>query len=293
MITHNKDYTKFNSKCTYTEFHKKKQLQTKHVHNNNKKEDIYYWIDLYKFTHFFTLRFQTHNETENLERAEQQLRRHIIVFEKKLFGRHWNHKHLFFIACAEKGKGCYWHFHILFKFDGISIEKIINALAAVEKEMKLSPYSICLDVIDHLPKIVTKYSTKEIRFNQNSIGDTSTIIPSTYLFDLPYEKTYHYQFNKTNTKTPSKCADIAKNIQTADIPTELTEEVELDIQTPILHKIYSTVQSIFTAPLNFVGKMFDQCLLHCFYALPVDDYYLYHIHRQLYENLSDSDERYG
>lgn len=292
MITHNKDYTKFNSKCTYTEFHKKKQLQTKHVHNNNKKEDIYYWIDLYKFTHFFTLRFQTHNETENLERAEQQLRRHIIVFEKKLFGRHWNHKHLFFIACAEKGKGCYWHFHILFKFDGISVEKIINALVTVEKEMKLSPYSICLDVIDHLPKIVTKYSTKEIHFDMNSKGDTSTIIPSTVLFNIPYSKTYHYQFNET--QTPSKCLDIVENNKTTDQQIEVTEEeIAPDTQKPVLQKLYNTAKSIFTAPLNYVGKAVNQCLLHCFYALPVDEYYLYHFHRQLYEDLADSDDRCG
>lgn len=292
MITHNKDYTNYNPKCTYTEFHKKKQLQTKHVKSNNKKEDIYYWIDLYKFTHFCTLRFQTHNETEDLERAEQQLRRHIIVFEKKLFGRHWNHKHLFFIACAEKGKGCYWHFHILFKFDGISIEKIINALAAVEEEMKLSSYSICLDTIDHLPEIVIKYSTKEVKFDMNNIGDTSTIIPSTYLFNLPYEKTYHYRFNET--QTPSKCVNIVKNNQTTVQQIEVTEEeIAPDTQKPVLQKLYNTAKSIFTAPLNYVGKAVNQCLLHCFYALPVDDYYLYHIHRQLYENLADSDEGYG
>lgn len=107
------------------------------------------------------------------------------------------------------------------------------------------------------------------------------------MFDLPYEKTYHYQLNKTNTKIPSKCADIAKNIQTADIPTKLTEEVVSDVQMPILQKICSTVQSIFTAPINYVGKAVNQCLLLSFYALPVDDYYLYHIHRQLYEDLDD------
>ena len=293
MITHNKDYTKFNSKCTYTEFHKKKQLQTKHVHNNNKKEDIYYWIDLYKFTHFFTLRFQTHNETENLERAEQQLRRHIIVFEKKLFGRHWNHKHLFFIACAEKGKGCYWHFHILFKFDGISIEKIINALAAVEKEMQLSSYSICLDVIDHLPKIVTRYSTKEIRFNQNSIGDTSTIIPSTVLFNVPYSKTYHYQFNETNPQIMSKCEDTTEDIITTDKPIKVTEKAAPETKTPILKTVYNKAKSILTSPFNYISKMFDQCLFHCAYAFPVDEYYLYHFHRELYEDLVDPDGEYG
>lgn len=293
MITHNKDYTNYNPKCTYTEFHKKKQLQTKHVKSNNKKEDIYYWIDLYKFTHFFTLRFQTHNETENLERAEQQLRRHIIVFEKKLFGRHWNHKHLFFIACAEKGKGCYWHFHILFKFDGISIEKIINALAAVEKEMKLSPYSICLDVIDHLPKIVTRYSTKEIHFDMNSKGDTSTIIPSTVLFNIPYSKTYHYQFNATNPQIMPKCEDTTEDIITTDKPIEVTEEIAPETKTPILQKIYNKTKSFITKPLTYMSRMFDQCLFHYAYVLPVDEYYLYHIHRELYEDLADPDGEYG
>ena len=77
-----------------------------------------------------------------------------------------------------------------------------------------------------------------------------------------------------------------ENNQT-DQQIEVTEEVTPDIQTPILQKIYSTVQSIFTAPLNFVGKAVNRCLLHCFYSLPVDDYYLYHIHRQLYEDLDD------
>lgn len=292
MITHNKDYTNYNPKCTYTEHHKKKQLQTKHINNNNQKEDIYYWINLYNFTHFFTLRFQTHNETERLDQAEQQLRRHIVVFEKKLLGRHWNNKHLFFIAFAEKGKGCYWHFHILFNFDGIGVEKIINALVAVEEEMKLSSYSICLDTIDHLPEIVIKYSTKEVKFDMNNIGDTSTIIPSTVLFNIPYSKTYNYQFNET--QTPSECLDIVENNKTTDQQIEVTEEeIAPDTQKPVLQKLYNTAKSIFTAPLNYVGKAVNQYLLHCFYALPVDDYYLYHIHRQLYEDLVDSDDGYG
>ena len=292
MITHNKDYTNYNPKCTYTEHHKKKQLQTKHINSNNQKEGIYYWINLYNFTHFFTLRFQTHNETERLDQAEQQLRRHIVVFEKKLFGRHWNNKHLFFIAFAEKGKGCYWHFHILFNFDGIGVEKIINALVAVEEKMKLSSYSICLDTIDHLPEIVIKYSTKEVKFDMNNIGDTSTIIPSTVLFNIPYSKTYNYQFNET--QTPSECLDIVENNKTTDQQIEVTEEeIAPDTQKPVLQKLYNTAKSIFTAPLNYVGKAVNQCLLHCFYALPVDDYYLYHIHRQLYEDLVDSDDGYG
>lgn len=292
MITHNKDYTNYNPKCTYTEHHKKKQLQTKHINSNNQKEGIYYWINLYNFTHFFTLRFQTHNETERLDQAEQQLRRHIVVFEKKLFGRHWNNKHLFFIAFAEKGKGCYWHFHILFNFDGIGVEKIINALVAVEEKMKLSSYSICLDTIDHLPEIVIKYSTKEVKFDMNNIGDTSTIIPSTVLFNIPYSKTYNYQFNET--QTPSECLDIVENNKTTDQQIEVTEEeIAPNTQKPVLQKLYNTAKSIFTAPLNYVGKAVNQCLLHCFYALPVDDYYLYHIHRQLYEDLVDSDDGYG
>ena len=292
MITHNKVYTNYNPKCTYTEHHKKKQLQTKHINSNNQKEGIYYWINLYNFTHFFTLRFQTHNETERLDQAEQQLRRHIVVFEKKLFGRHWNNKHLFFIAFAEKGKGCYWHFHILFNFDGIGVEKIINALFAVEEKMKLSSYSICLDTIDHLPEIVIKYSTKEVKFDMNNIGDTSTIIPSTVLFNIPYSKTYNYQFNET--QTPSECLDIVENNKTTDQQIEVTEEeIAPDTQKPVLQKLYNTAKSIFTAPLNYVGKAVNQCLLHCFYALPVDDYYLYHIHRQLYEDLADSDDGYG
>lgn len=292
MITHNKVYTNYNPKCTYTEHHKKKQLQTKHINSNNQKEGIYYWINLYNFTHFFTLRFQTHNETERLDQAEQQLRRHIVVFEKKLFGRHWNNKHLFFIAFAEKGKGCYWHFHILFNFDGIGVEKIINALFAVEEKMKLSSYSICLDTIDHLPEIVIKYSTKEVKFDMNNIGDTSTIIPSTVLFNIPYSKTYNYQFNET--QTPSECLDIVENNKTTDQQIEVTEEeIAPDTQKPVLQKLYNTAKSILTAPLNYVGKAVNQCLLHCFYALPVDDYYLYHIHRQLYEDLADSDDGYG
>lgn len=96
--------------------------------------------------------------------------------------------------------------------------------------MQLSSYSICLDVIDHLPKIVTRYSMKEIRFNQNSIGDTSTIIPSTVLFNVPYSKTYHYQFNETNPQIMSECEDII----TTDKPIKATEKVVPETKTPIL-----------------------------------------------------------
>ena len=289
MITNNKNYTNYSLRCRYVEPKKK-------IHNNQSykqksnieqpKTILNNWIDLYKFTHFFTLRLQKHNEREDLRLAEQQLRKYTELFEKKMIGRRWNNKHLFFIAFAERGSGIYWHFHILFRLDGFDEKRMVRALETVEIKMKLSWYNICIDTIDHLPQTVTKYSTKEVRFNQNNIGDTSTIIPSTYLFDLPYEKTYHYQFNKTNTKTPSKCVDVVENNQT-DQQIEVTEEITPDIQTPILQKIYSTVQSIFTAPFNFVGNMFDQCLLHWAYTLPVDEYYLYHIHRQLYDDLDD------
>lgn len=71
------------------------------------------------------------------------------------------------------------------------------------------------------------------------------------------------------------------------------EKVVADIQTSVLHRIYNTAKSIFTAPLNYIGKIFDCYLLHLANTLPVDDYYLYHIHRQLYEDLADSDEGYG
>lgn len=293
MITNNKNYTNYSLRCRYVEPKKK-------IHNNQSykqksnieqpKTILNNWIDHYKFTHFFTLRLQKHNEREDLRLSEQQLEKYMTLFERKLIGRRWNNKHLFFIAFAERGTGIYWHFHILFRLDGFDEERMIKALETVEIKMKLSWYNICIDTIDHLPQTVTKYSTKEVRFNQNNIGDTSTIIPSTYLFDLPYEKTYPYQFNKTNTKTSSKCVDIVKNNQTTIQQIEVTEEITPDIQTSVIQKIYNTAKSIFTAPINYVGKAVNRCLLHCFYSLPVDDYYLYHIHRQLYDDL---DEGYG
>lgn len=285
MITHNIAYTNYNPMCTHIELNKNKHLQAKNDNSNNQKQAIYDWLNHYKFTHFFTLRFQKHNETEHLILAEQQLRRHMALFEKKLLGRHWNHKHLFFLAFAEKGKGEYWHFHILFKFDGISEKAVINALATVEKEMKLSQHSMCLDIIDHLPETVVRYSTKEIKFDNQYKGDTSTIIPSTTLFDLAYAQTYHCQFTETPPKIAPKCVGIEKLSQPTNQQIDVTEEVEPEKQQSVLRKLYNKSKSLFTAPLNYVTVRVCQCLLYYVYTLPVEPYY---IHRLLYEDSEDT-----
>ena len=142
------------------------------------------------------------------------------MFEKKLLGRHWNHKHLFFIAFAEKGKGEYWHFHILFRLDGISIEQIINALCAVEEEMKLSPHSICFDPIDHLQKTVIEYCAKEVKIDTCYKGDTSTIIPSTDLFGISPSQTYHYRNSQTAIDSIDKAEDDRLESQQAEVAVE-------------------------------------------------------------------------
>ncbi len=266
MITNNEEYTKYSLSCISQEPNDQKSYT---VHNKTvRQKDIYNWIYRYNFTHFITIRLQKHHEKKDFGQAIQQLRIYMKQFEKNLLGRWWNKKHLFFIAFGERGLGCYWHFHILFNFNGIDEEKMIKSVESVEKVMKLSWYNIHISTINYLPEQVIAYCNKEIRFNQNVIGDTSTIVPSTVLFDLPYEQTYHYQFNETNTKEPSECINMVEN-------NPHTDE----------HKIYNKIKSFITGTLNYFGSLFDQYLFYFVYIFPTNQ--SYYLHRQLYDDLDD------
>lgn len=70
------------------------------------------------------------------------------------------------------------------------------------------------------------------------------------------------------------------------------KQTEPDKQPSALHKFYNRAKSIFTAPINYVAELLNQCLLYYAYTLPVAPYYRHHISRQFYDTLDDLDSPY-
>ena len=167
----------------------------------------------------------------------------------------------------------------------------------------LTEYDTTIDMTTQTTDMLNiwMYNDKEQReFDINPLMTANKIFTtSDFQKSIKFNKTNKYKMIEEWYKSEPICTQQSSTSQIADNKItdqqiEVTEEeIAPDNQTSVIHKIYNTAKSIFTAPLNYVGKAVNQCLLHCFYALPVDDYYLYHIHRQLYEDLVDSDDGYG
>ncbi len=83
----------------------------------SEKQDWYQ--ETFKPTHYLTIQLPEHQKTKDEFKSLSHLRMIMKVFEKSLLGRHWNKKHLPFIAFAENNTSPEWHYNILFNQGGL------------------------------------------------------------------------------------------------------------------------------------------------------------------------------
>ncbi|GHU01849.1 hypothetical protein FACS1894186_5370 [Alphaproteobacteria bacterium] len=105
-------------------------------------------------------------------------------FERQLLGRHWNHKHLPFIATAEHGKSASWHFNILFYGCDFTTGQLRAAINKTLTDMKLEPYILNFQPIGRSPSKLYSYCSKEIKADGRGHFDSARFITSNELFDL-------------------------------------------------------------------------------------------------------------
>lgn len=183
--------TVYKKASVYKCFAIEKAMQTKQKLNN--------WIaDTYRPTHFLTIQLPEHLRTSNYDHSKDQLRMYMKIFEKSLFGKHWNKHHLPFIAFAENGAGPEWHFHILLNRGKFTEQELQNAILKTTIKLKLSFYCLELDLIENHLEEVNSYCTKEMKIYWNNKFDSDRMILSADLFNLPYEKVTSMTLNQKN-----------------------------------------------------------------------------------------------
>lgn len=151
------------------------------------KQIIIDWIFSIQPTHLITVQLPEHIKTHDAYKSREHLRRIMASFENKLLGRHWNKKHLFFIAISELGMSDQWHYHILFNQGNFTIEELDAARFLTLSAQRLPNYSFDLRSLEEHPYYATVYCNKEIHIKDFGKFDSSRIIPSNDLFDIPYK----------------------------------------------------------------------------------------------------------
>ena len=151
------------------------------------KQEIIDWIFSIQPTHLITVQLPEHIKTHDAYKSREHLRRIMASFENKLLGRHWNKKHLFFIAISELGMSDQWHYHILFNQGNFTIEELDAARFLTLSAQRLPNYSFDLRSLEEHPYYATVYCNKEIHIKDFGKFDSSRIIPSNDLFDIPYK----------------------------------------------------------------------------------------------------------
>lgn len=143
---------------------------------------LYSWLCNINPQYFLSVQFPKHIRSTDLITSNKHLKRIMVEFEQFSLKRHWNRKHIPFIAIAEHGKARTWHYHIYIyncSFGYLKIKSIIND---VSTELNL-PHEVL-----HIEPIFTNgvypYTSKEIIVDINDHFDSDRIITSEYLFNL-------------------------------------------------------------------------------------------------------------
>lgn len=155
------------------------------------KKTIYSWFKNYNPQYFLSIQFPKCRRSVNLTKNEANLRQIMSNFEKILLGRHWNRKHIPFVAIAEQGKSIHWHYHVLIydcPFDFFTVQKVFQQ---VSFQLHL-PHEVLLVKLIY-SNGVNGYSSKEFKADIKNHFDSDRIITSEILFDLPRKSPTHIQ----------------------------------------------------------------------------------------------------
>ena len=134
-------------------------------------------------THFLSVQFPTTQRSYNLDKSLRYLKSVMKTFQKSLTPRHWNRKHLPFIAFAENTSGP-WHFHIFLKNNRYTDTKLLSGISQTMCKFKFSKDVLNLKPIITTPHNAYFYANKEIYADLNYHFNSSRIILSTDLFNI-------------------------------------------------------------------------------------------------------------
>lgn len=164
------------------------------IYNNTNKTThlkniLYSWLYNINPQFFLSIQLPKHLRSTDLTKSNQNLKKIMLKFEQLSLKRHWNKKHIPFIAFSEHGKSKTWHYHIYIyncSFDFLKIQSIINDVATV---LNL-PHEV-LHIEPILTTGVYPYTSKEFKSNNNYHIDSDRIITSEFLFNLPHKSPKH------------------------------------------------------------------------------------------------------
>lgn len=161
----------------------------------NIQQTLINWLADINPQYFLTIQLPQHLRSESLTTTNKHLLEIMSIFERLLWGRHWNRKHTPFIAIAENGKLSFnWHYHILIyncPFNFFQLQRVLDTLLTI---LNLTPETINLKPV--ITFGVNDYSFKEIFADVNGHFDTDRIITSEILFNLAHKSTQNTPNNQ-------------------------------------------------------------------------------------------------
>lgn len=147
------------------------------------------WFNNINPQYFLSVQFPKYLRSTDLMKSNQKLRKIMFNLEKLLLGRHWNRKHIPFVAVAEHGKSVHWHYHIYVydcPFTPFEMQQKVHNLLE-----KLGLPQETLDIKPILTSGVYSYTSKEFITDVNYHFDSNRIITSEILFDLQRKSSTH------------------------------------------------------------------------------------------------------
>lgn len=151
----------------------------------NLKTELTKWIDnTYSPKYLMTIQLPENLKSNNLEYSINHLKSIMRDFERFLLKRHWNKKHLPFIAFAENGISKDWHFHLLLNGDNFSYTDLKIAIYRIILKQNIPTYCIQLDKIEDGMAKVESYTIKEIKITDFNKFDSDRMILSQDLFNI-------------------------------------------------------------------------------------------------------------
>lgn len=146
------------------------------------KSILYSWLNNISPQFFLSIQLPKHLRSTDLTKSNKNLLKIMLKFEKLSLKRHWNKKHIPFIAFSEHGKARTWHYHVYIYNCSFSFFKIKSIINDVSTELNL-PHEV-LHIEPILTTGVYPYTSKEIISDINYHFDSDRIITSEYLFNL-------------------------------------------------------------------------------------------------------------
>ena len=149
------------------------------------------WLSDINPQYFLSIQFPTNQRTADLTSANKKLRKIMQRFEKNILGRHWNRKHIPFIAIAEHGKSPNWHYHVLIYNCPLSFLGVQLKTHEILSDLNLPSETLYIEPVNNSG--ACGYTSKEFIADSNFHFDSDRIITSEILFNLSHKSSEYAQ----------------------------------------------------------------------------------------------------